>query len=311
MKFLIQNSIQYCKNFEEKLPKYAPYVYMLASCFLFSLMNLLLKFCKSVPVYEIIYIRCIVNVILCLIVINYQKYELYFKDQKTNILLIIRGIMGGTAFTLFIYGVYFLPLSVISGLQTTTPLWVGILGALFYSETYKLIHVITGVLSFIGIILIFKPNFLFGNPPESEIHDQYVIGVILIIIQTILGAFIQLTIRALRDRSNVLVLVFYYSFINIIISGVGQIVETVRVLSLLEYFLAILIGIVCFGGQLMGARAFYLEKAFILSILTYSQIIFNYFFDIFIFNETIDSYSYLGILFLTSSMGVLVYSKNK
>ena len=315
MKSLIESHINIFLKIEEKLGKYCPILYTAVSSLFFSIMSLCVKLARTVPAYEIIYLRALLNVLFCFIIINYQKYYLISKDRETNRLLIIRGYLGGIALSLMFHSIYLLPLSYVSVLQRITPLWVGIFGTLIYKEPYKLVHIITTFISFLGIILIFKPTFIFGEDQskhmDTDKKNEYYLGLILITANTIVASFIQLTIRALRHKTNILIVVFYFNFFNLVISGIGQFFEYPKVLDLYECFLIFMIGLLGFIAQLLRARGLFLEKAFILSIISYLSVIFGYIFDIFIFNETIDIFAYFGIAVIMLSMGGLIYSGGK
>ena len=292
--------------------KYASYIYMFLSSFLFALMSLFVKYCKYIPPYQVIYTRAFINIILCILVINNKKYQIITKNIETNRLLMIRGILGGLALSLYFHSIYFLPLSIVSVLQRINPLWVGVFGALFYNEPYTFINIITTLMSFIGVIFIMKPDFLFGDTAnDSNKSSEYFLGMILALGNSVVQSIIQLTIRALKDRTNVMIVVFYFNFFNSIFAGIGQVFESTKVLSFYDWFLLFLIGVIGWVAQLLRARSLFLEKAFILSIVAYFQIIFSYFFDIFLLDENIDFFSYIGILVIILSMGSLIYAGAK
>ncbi len=312
MKSLIQTTINSFQKLEDKLGKRSAFFYIVISTLFFSLMSLCVKFVQAVPVYQCIYLRALLNVIFCFLISNYQKYDIISKDQHTNKLLLWRGAMGGIGLSLYFHPLYLLPLSIVAVLQRISPLWVGIFGALLYKEPYKLIHIITTIISFSGILLIFKPGFIFGhNEISVEKSHDYLIGLILLLMHTIVVSFITLTIRELRDKCNVLIVVFYFNLFNLIFAGVGEYFEKTKVLNSSEWVLVILIGIFGLGGHLTKTRALFLEKAFIISIIDYLNVVFGFLFDIFILNESMDLFAYVGILIIMISMGILIYSEGK
>ncbi len=311
---VIQITIDSFQKFELKLGKFSPLIYMVFSSLCFALMGLSVKFARTIPPFQIIYTRGFLSIIFSFFIINLRKYELFSKDNKTNKLLIMRGIMGGLGLSLYFHSLFILPLSIISVLQRITPLWVGIFGALLYKEPYKLIHIITTIISFVGILLIFKPEFLFGSGyhnENKERFDEYFLGLCLILLNTVLGSFIILTIRELRNRSNVIVLVFYFNLFTLIFGGVGEFYETSKVLNVHEWFVVGLMTCFGLGGQLLGARALFLEKAFIVCICEYLNVVFSQCFDIFILDEYFDFLAYLGIFVIMISMVTLIYSEKK
>ena len=310
MDSIIEGTKNKFRIFEENWGKYAAYFYMFLSSFFFAVMTLFVKFSSHIPPYQVIYSRAFLNILLCFAVLNSSSDVLSPKNIKTHKLLIRRGILGGAALSLYFHSIYFLPLSIVSVLQRISPLWVGILGFLFYNEAYGLIQIISTAVSMIGVLMIMKPKFLFGSEdiPKS---DAYILGMILALANSVLQAIIQLTIRELKDRSNILIIVFYFNFFNLLISGVGQFFEESILLSSHDWLLMFIVAVLGWVAQLFRARSLFIEKAFILSIMGYFQIIFSYFFDIYFLGESIDVYSYLGIIVIMISMGYLVYSGAK
>lgn len=312
MKNIIDSTTDFFLKQENKFKnKNVAFVYMLLSALFFSIMALFVKYSKHIPPYQVIYTRAFLNVFLCLIVIYYGKYEVAPKDPKTHKLLLRRGVLGGLALGFYFHSIYFLPLSIVAVLQRINPLWVGLFGALFYNEAYTILHFMITIVSFLGVIFIMKPSFLFGKSENTEEKYEYLIGVILALGNSILQSIIQLTIRELKDRSNIMTIVFYFNFFNLLFAGLGEFFENTIVLSLYDWLLMIIIGILGWLGQLTRARALFLEKAFFLSIVAYFQIIFSYLFDVFLLSESIDFFSYIGMFIIIIAMVTLIYKESK
>lgn len=311
MKSFIEATINSFCKLEGRVGKHSAFLYMFLSTFFFSVLSLFVKYSKHIPPYQVIFSRAFINVLLCYAVILNTNSTICPKNSLTHKLLVRRGIMGGGALSLYFHSIYFLPLSIVSVLQRINPLWVGILGALFYNEPYTFNQMLSTVVSFTGVLFIIKPSFIFGNSEEFSQSNEYLIGMALALMNSVLQSLISLTIRELKNRSNIIVVVFYFNFFNLIFAGVGQFFEDSNVLSLYDWFLMVIIGILGWVGQLLRARSLFLEKAFILSIIAYFQVFFSYFFDIYLLDEVIDSYSLIGIIVIMLSMGFLIYSGAK
>ena len=162
-------------------------------------MNIFVKFCYDIPTYQIIYSRGIINILLCYIVLINTNDSLITKDSNTNRLLMIRGIMGGIALGLYFHALKLLPLSTANILMRMNPLWVGIIGAIFYKERFGLLNLLVMITSFTGIIMIIKPDFIWGAAIYKDASaEQSTLGVFLCLLNGILSALIMLTIRQLK-----------------------------------------------------------------------------------------------------------------
>jgi drug/metabolite transporter (DMT)-like permease len=197
---LFEKSIDFFSSFEGPRPKKAAIAYVFASSFLFAIMNILVKLSHEIPTYQIIYSRGIINIILCNIVLFNTNDSLITKDDNTNRLLIKRGIMGGMALGFYFHALQLLPISTANILLRMNPLWVGILGALFYKEKFGLLNILVMISSFTGIIMIVKPDFIWNDSTINTGSQDSNLGVLMCLINGILSALIMLTIRQLKVK---------------------------------------------------------------------------------------------------------------
>ena len=309
-KFIDKNTIFFL-SLETKLGRFTPYLYIFSSSLLFSLMGLAVKFSKSIGPFQLIYTRTFINVLLCLCLTYYEKYDLISKNRITNQLLIKRGILGAINVMLYFYSLYLLPLSLVSTIMRITPLWIGVFGALFYKEPYKLKQFVATVACFIGVVIIFKPFSNNENEVKSEKSEDYMLGMVLLMSLTMLDSITSLTIRELRNKTNVLIIAFYFNFVSLIFSAVGCFFQPPKILTAYEWGMTGLISFFAFWAQLLSSRALFLEKAFMISIISYFGIVSSFIFDIFILNENIEGSMYLGMGIIILTMILLVLSERK
>ena len=328
-----------CLFYETKYRSKAPVVYTMISAVCFSLTGLFVKFSLTIPPYQSIYSRAILIFGMSSMVVYAGNYTIYTKNHKTNDILITRGLLGGLSITFFFHALYFLPLSYFSVIQRLTPIYIGIIGSLFFNEPYKRLHFIITLFCFLGVILIIQPDFLFGsgeinekmeNSTIYENNDNFenndkineipkktlyyspkdiLLGVILLLINNVIVAIVFLTMRVLKDRTNVIIVVFYSNIITLLTAGFGQFFEDAKILSSYEIIMIVLTSICSWIGQLTRSRALFLEKAFIISILTYLQLILGYMSDYFILDARINLIGNIGILVIFVSMVYLLYKE--
>jgi len=297
-------------RFEEKQKRRAPIIYVLISSLCFSLVSLCVKFSLTIPPYQSIYDRAVLILSLTTVLISGGNYLIFTKSRKTNNILLTRGMVSGICLSFFFHALYLLPLSYFAVLQRLTPIYIGILGFLFYKEPYKLLQLSMTFTSLIGVLLIVQPPFLFGrNEQTTKEFDDILLGTIFLVLSNVGVAFIFLTMKSLKNRTNVVVIVFYTNLINLIVSGVGQNFENPKELNSYEYMMVFFSGLLSFFGQLTRSRALLLEKAFLISILTYSQIILSYLFDFLLLDSKINIFGNCGILIVVISMVYLLYKE--
>lgn len=308
---------------EKKNESHAAIIYMILSNLAFSIMNLYVKFSNNVPTFQIIYSRGFLNILFCFSMLS-SKDEIVDSNKKTNELLVWRGMLGSIGLIFLFHSLTLLPLSIAVVINMMTPLWVGILGALFFGEKFHMYQIIINTVSFIGVILILKPDFLFKNEEEVEIeirnernHDSlyqnYILGVFLAVLNSILNASVMHTIRELKNRTNIIVVIFYLNFFNILYAGAGAFYHPFMKLETIDIFNLLVVSVAGYLAQIFRSRALFLEKAFILSVIGYIQLIFGYLSDIFILMSPLDYYGNFGCALIVISTILLIYieSRNK
>ena len=310
----LKNSVSYVSDlflrFEANQKRRAPVIYTLLSSVCFSLVSICVKFSLTIPPYQSIYYRAIFILLVNSCIILGGNFEIFTKSRRTNNLLLTRGLIAGVALSLFFHALYLLPLSYFSVLQRLTPIYIGIMGTIFFKEPYKLLHFCMTVTCLIGILLIVKPSFLFEHDERtSKESNTLLIGFVVLSLNNIGAAAIFLTMKQFKNRTTVVIIVFYSNLVNMIVSGVGQIYENPKILTQHELLMILLSGIFSWAGQLMRSRALLLEKALLISILTYTQIVLSYLADYFILDAKIDLWGNFGILIVMVSMLYLLYKE--
>ena len=115
------------------------------------------------------------------------------KSGKTPILLSrkllwLRSITGTIAMLATFYSFTHLPVSDVSAITETRPVWVAILAVIILGERLRKALLPVTVLSIIGVLLIEKPHF-----------DQRNFAVFVTLIASVLGAVVMICLRKLRD----------------------------------------------------------------------------------------------------------------
>ena len=103
-----------------------------------------------------------------------------FTDSKATQSILLRGLNSVVLTVFYYYGYQKLQLSEAVVLFQTNPALIGILSAFFLNEVYDLYQFSFTVLSFIGVVLIVKPPFCFGEDSLDDeaqaIHNEKIIG---------------------------------------------------------------------------------------------------------------------------------------
>ncbi len=306
----ILKSTNFLLKIESQIPKYVGFLYIMMFSFFFSIGSMFVKLLTGVPMYQQMHFSSLVSLCLCILTEPAEKVP---KDPKTYKLLLQRGIMGALGCILSYKIVYLLPLSIGSLFFLISPLWIGILGKIFYNEVFGLFHFFFILVSLCGFLLIIQPEFLFENNGLAiENYDKktFICGIIVGIIASFIGPLVFLTIRSLRGKVGVVMVLYYFNLLSVFVGALGTFFDKVVPMKIMEILLIILSGFFFYLGHVVRNRALYLEKPFMVGLGSYLQLIVSYFFDIFIFGMQLNRLATVGCGVVVVSSIVLFYFDN-
>ncbi|KAI9441947.1 integral membrane protein DUF6 [Lactarius psammicola] len=280
-----------------------------AAEFFISAMNATAKFLNSsdepMPILEIILVR---STITCVFLFAYMYWknisDPFLGPKGVRTLLLLRGLAG----VFNICGVYFslqyLSLSDATVLTFIAPIVTGFSGVVFLREPLSLRETLAGF--FLGVVLISRPQFLFGSPqafldPSEVTPTQRMLSVTaaLIGVLGIAGSFLAL--RAIGERAHTLHPIASLASQSLLVSTLGIILFKVplvvptRTLELAMLFLNTIFG---FFGQMLITMGLQYETAGRGALAVYTSIIFALVFEFTIFRTTPSALSIIGILMI-------------
>ena len=230
------------------------------------------------------------------------------KSGKTPILLSrkllwLRSITGTIAMLATFYSFTHLPVSDVSAITETRPVWVAILAVIILGERLRKALLPVTVLSIIGVLLIEKPHF-----------DQRNFAVFVTLIASVLGAVVMICLRKLRDLDP-RTIVTHFS----LTATIGSIVFIFLFRDIESYkgylqadIVLTLIAIGIFGtiGQLTMTKAFALGRASVVSSTGYAKVGFSAIYDLILFSAVFEMYTILGMLMILVASTWLLNSAN-
>lgn len=306
---MISKMINVSTHLESKYsPRFMAIIYVIISTFCYATISLLTKLCHEIPPFQLIYHRAAIETSLCFFSLIYTKGRIFSKDEKTNRLLLMRGMLGGCGMILYFHSLYFLPIAICTVIFMMTPLWVGIFN-LINDKELRFWNFLFMILSFGGMLFIIKPGF--SKEIKTDNTLEYYIGISMAMTASFFAGAVYYAIKNLKGKAQIAVIVIYFNFFNIFFAGLGQIFTGIINLNLSEYFILFIIGVIGWLAQILKSKALILENVFFISVLLYIQIIFSYLADVFVLGIQIDLYSNLGCVIIAVSMIGLIYSQKK
>jgi len=275
--------------------------YMIVGGFCFATMGALtFDLGKKVDWVFIAFCRMLFSFILVFFLASKSgKTPLLFNRK----LLWLRSFTGTIAMLATFYSFTHLPVSDVSAITETRPVWVAILAVIILGERLIKALLPVTVLSIIGILLIEKPHF-----------DQRNFAVFVTLIASVLGAVVMICLRKLRDLDP-RTIVTHFS----LTATIGSIVFILLFRDIESYkgylqadIVLTLIAIGIFGtiGQLTMTKAFALGRASVVSSTGYAKVGFSAIYDLILFSAVFEMYTILGMLMILVASTWLLNSTN-
>jgi len=288
--------------------------YMILSAFGFSLMAVCVKLASAdgIPVLEIVAARALVSVFLSYADVRRKRISLLGNNHG---LLIARGAVGTLALVCVYYAITHMPLAEATVLQYLHPMFTAVLAIFFLKERLQASVVISIIFSFIGLLLIAKPEFLFGGAIFGDAVAVSIDSINAVPVNTIeslsymalgaaiLGAFgsavAYVLVRKLSQTEDPSVIIFYFPMIalpfSLFLLGDNFVIPTAESCLILLF-----VGIFTQVGQVGLTKAMQTETASKATAFSYLQVVFAAILGWAIFNEIPDIWVWLGAGFIMS-----------
>ena len=269
---------------------------MLMALLFFTTMNVLIKYVPRIGAVEIIFFRSVVSLIMSYVVLKHKRINLWGNNKKW---LIIRGIAGSAGLLFFFTTIKVMPLGSAIAIQYLSPIFTSLLGIFIVKEKVLSWQWVFFGLAFIGVIVIqgFDPRVTTA---------QALVGVA----GALSAGMAYNSIRKLKDSDHPLVIIFYFPLVTIPVTGVYLLAHWLNP-TLQELAILIAIGVVTQFAQYFMTKAYQAERLSIISSVQYVGIVFALGFGYFLFDETYNFRSGLGIIIIILAVILNVWYKNK
>lgn len=242
--------------------------YMLFSALGFALMAACVKAVSAydIPVLEIVAARAIVSLVISYLDVKRKRISVWGHNK---VLLFARGAVGALALICVYYSVTTLPLAEATILQYTNPVFTAVLALLFLSETVQRSTILCILLSFVGLVVMVKPDLFSGYSANLPW-----LSVAAALAGALGSAIAYVIVRQLSRSEDSSVIIFYFPMIalpvSVLLLGDDFVMPNAEALGLL-----LLVGIFTQVGQVGLTKAMQYEKAGKAMAYSYVQVIFS------------------------------------
>ncbi|MEO6422880.1 MAG: DMT family transporter [Candidatus Nitrotoga sp.] len=259
-------------------------LWMLVAGFLFGCMGVFVKLgAEYFSHIELVFYRSFIGLLMIYAVIRQQELSLSTRHLKQHLW---RGVSGTIALMLYFYCITVLPLATAVTLNYTAPLYLTVLTMLAFKEHFR--PALSGALlvGFCGVILLLHPTLA---------QDQIIPGLIGLTSGLLAGiAYLNVKQLGLRGEPGWRV-VFYFSLIATISSGVGMLLGTIHPITSSGLLILLGLGSTATLAQLAMTRAYHTGETLVAGSLSYSTVVFASIFGMILWSETLPLTGWIGM----------------
>lgn len=269
---------------------------MLISTISFAFINLIIKELSYISVFQIVFLRSVLNSIYSYIILKKNEISLKGNYQRN---LILRGISGFLAFSLFVYTIQKMPLATAVTIQYLSPIFTAIIALFFLEEKFPIVRFLFYLIAFLGVFII------------KGVDNTVSFFLILMgILSSFFSGVSYNLVRSLRTTDAPELVVFYFVFIAMLFSFPFAILEW-KNLGLKEILLVIGMSILTQIAQTAMTKAYQAEALTKLTILNYLGILYAIFLGYIFYQEKIDFYHIVGSACVLCGVFANIFIKNE
>jgi drug/metabolite transporter (DMT)-like permease len=221
--------------------------------------------------------------------------------------LAFRGLMGALALYTLLYCILHLPLGTAMSYNLTSALFIAIFSFLFFGEYHGRRVLLAVLLGFTGMLLIYKPVMHYP-------WYYHATG----LLSGIISAIAYLTLGRLAAYYDSRVIVLSFLLAGVILPSVSLLIHYMSGIHAdglfiinwkwpagIEWFYILFMGMAALFGQYCVTKAYGADKAGIVSVFGYSNIIYSVFIGMFLGDAFPDLMSWAGITCIIIS-GIII-----
>ena len=255
---------------------------MLIATFFFAIMNAGVKLLSDIPPVEIVFFRSLITFIISISFLRLRNVYIFGK-KKNRKLLLIRGLAGALALTLYFTTLQSMPLASAVTIQFISPIFTAILGIFIVKEKVSPWQWLFFLVSFAGVLVV--------QGVDTRITTFYLI---LGMGAALFSGVAYNMIRKLSTSENPMVIIFYFPLVTLPITGVLVATNWISPHGW-DWLIILFVGVSTQIAQYFMTKAFQHEELAKIAGIRYIGIVYALIFGFVLFGESFTLYSYLGM----------------
>ena len=245
---------------------------------------------KRIPTLEIVLCRSVVQLILSVPFLIYRRVSL-LTDKANAPSLVIMGICGFLSVAFIYLGIDKVPLGDATVILFTSPVFTTMFAYMFLSESCSIVDGFCGLLSFAGVIIAARPDFIFGERfghvsvmfhKEKLSHDKkealYLMGIGYVLLGAVFISLYYVLTRKIGQNHDYMVNIFYPSLFGTISIPILMLPHSPLMWPVCwkAKLYIVLVGVTGYFGLVLLARSLKLENAGPLTLIRNLDIVYAF-----------------------------------
>lgn len=253
---------------------------------------------QEYPAHELVLARSIVSFVMSYVIIRRKKLPVFGTNKKW---LLIRGLSGTAALTIFFYTMHYLPLAVALTIQYLAPIFTIIFAMTLLKERIRLIQWPFIALAFGGTLLL-----AFGNHnSDADFGDLSPFWLGAGMISAVLSGVAYVAIMKLKPTDAPITIVMYFPMIAIPFMVLLCLWDFTMPRGI-EWLFLLIIGVFTQFAQITITRALHSGDASTIVPFQYLGAIYGFLVGYFVFLESLSNTLIIGMILVL--LGVVVNS---
>ena len=290
------------KSFIERIKafKYIGYLFAALSGLCFTSSNFLVPVAiglyktERIPTLEVVFGRSLVQLIFIMPIIFITRIELVVARDKI-VTVIGMGLFGYLNIILIYFAIDKIPLADALVITFTSPFFTAIFSLFILHERIHFLDLGSGIISFLGVVLVARPSFLFGIASEGKItlflkpsaskerrEMVYLLGVFYALLGGICLAFYFVLTRKISQYCSQFLSVFYPSVLGVLLTPLLMYFRDenfIVPLSVFPNIVLVSVGVTSLLALFFLALALKMENATIVNLIRNVDVIYAFLFQ--------------------------------
>lgn len=269
---------------------------MIISALSFTFMNITVKYLIHMSAPQIVFFRSAGSLFFTFSILIHNNINILGNNRK---LLILRGLFGVVAMSLFFESMKYLTAGTAVSLRYLSPIFAAIFAVFLLKEKIKAFQWLFFLMAFIGVLVL--------RGFDSSL-DNY--GLTLILLAAVFSGLVYVVISKIGQTEHPVVVVNYFMVIATIVGGVLSIGNWVAPIGY-EWLLLLSLGVYGYYGQVYMTKAFQIAKANQVAPFKYIEVVFTLLIGVLLFGEIYTIWSFVGIGLIISALILNVLYSSK